>query len=259
MRSLDGKGAVITGASRGIGAAIARDFAARGARVVLVARSKSSVDRVADEVRELDTEAWSAVCDVSDPASVDELQAFAEERLGQIDILVNNAGTASSSPIRGHSIEEWNRIMGINATGPFLCTRAFIGSMLDRHYGRIVNVASVASKMGAPYIAAYTASKHAVLGLTRSVAAEVAKKGVTVNCVCPGYVDTDMTVESVTRVEKQTGLSADDALSAILKTVGQTRLVTPEEVAAAVVWLCGEDASAITGQAIGMDAGGFCA
>lgn len=259
MRSLDGKGAVITGASRGIGAAIARDLAARGAGLVLVARSKSAVDRVAEELRESGTEVWSTVCDVSDPANVDELQLFAEERLGQVDILVNNAGAASSAPIRRHSVEEWNRIMAINATGPFLCTRAFIGSMLDRHYGRIVNVASVTSKMGSPYIAAYTASKHAVLGLTRSVAAEVAKKGVTVNCVCPGYVDTEMTVESVTRVQKQTGLSADDALSAILKTVGQTRLVTPEEVSAAVVWLCGEDASAITGQAIGMDAGGFCA
>lgn len=258
-RTLEGRGAVVTGAGRGIGAAIARELAARGARVVLVSRSGSQTQRVTEELLALGQDAFSTTCDVSDPDQVDELQAFAEEQLGSVDILANNAGIASSSPFPQVSLEEWNQTLGTNATGPFLCMRAFIAPMLDRHRGRIINVASVASRMGAPYIAAYTASKHAVLGLTRSVAAEVARKGVTVNCVCPGYVDTDMTVRSVSRVQQQTGLSPEDALSAILKTVGQSRLVTPEEVASAVAWLCEDEASSITGQALGMDAGGFCA
>ncbi len=259
MKSLAGRGAVVTGGSRGIGEAVCRSLAERGASVVVTARSLNDTERVAADIVSSGGKAFAKTCDVSDESSIAELAAFSKEKLGHVDILVNNAGIASSSSIKRLQLDDWNRIMTVNATGPFLCTRAFIADMCERKFGRIVTIASVASRMGGPYIAAYTASKHAVLGFTRSVASEVAKSGVTANCVCPGYVDTAMTDQAVNAVMKQTGRPAEEALAAILKTVGQTRLITPAEVAHMTVALCAQEAGGVTGQAIGMDAGGFCA
>ena len=150
-------------------------------------------------------------------------------------------------------------MLAVNATGPFLCAQAFLGPMAERGFGRIVNVASITARMGAPYIAAYTASKHALLGFTRVAAAEYAKKGVTVNAVCPGYVDTEMTTNSVQRVVDKTGLADEKALSAILKTANQARLITPEEVAYLIATLCSSHAGGINGQAIVIDGGGLLA
>lgn len=254
---LPGKTAVVTGGGRGIGSAVARALAAEGARVVVAARSRDQVDGVARELRERGFEAHAAACDVTSENSVAELERVAAAALGQVDILVNNAGTASSAPIKSTTLEEWNRIMAVNATGPFLCTRAFIPGMAERRWGRVVNVASITSRMGSPYIAAYTASKHAVLGLTRVAAAEYAGKGVSVNAVCPGYVDTEMTSESVARVMQRTGLDRERALAGILATVNQKRLISVEEVAFAVVSLCAEQAGGINGQAIVIDGGGL--
>ena len=259
MSSLTGRTAVVTGGSRGIGEAVSRRLAEQGAAVVVTARSAADIERVAAEITAAGGTAYAKTCDVSDEAAIAELADFSKAKLGQVDILVNNAGIASSSSIKRLQLDDWNRIMTVNATGPFLCTRAFIAGMCERKFGRIVTIASVASRMGGPYIAAYTASKHAVLGFTRSVASEVAKSGVTANCVCPGYVDTAMTDQAVSAVMKQTGRPAEEALAAILKTVGQSRLITPAEVAHMTVALCAEDAGGVTGQAIGMDAGGFCA
>jgi NAD(P)-dependent dehydrogenase (short-subunit alcohol dehydrogenase family) len=161
----------------------------------------------------------------------------AAAELGPVAVLVNNAGAAGSMPLARTSLEDWNRLIAVNATGAFLCTRAFLPGMLDRKWGRVVNLASTAGLSGGKYLAAYSAAKHALVGLTRSVAAEVAGTGVTVNAVCPGFVDTDMTAETVARIVEKTGRSRDEALAAALASVGQTRLISAEEVAAAVVSL----------------------
>ena len=198
-------------------------------------------------------------CDVSEPAGVERLAAEARDRVGPVDILVNNAGVASAAPLAKIKLEEWKRMMRVNATGPFLCTQAFVPGMVERKWGRVVTVASVAGLQGAKYIAAYTASKHAAVGLTRAVAAEVAAHGVTVNAVCPGYVDTPMTETSVANISAKTGRSADEARAAILATTPQGRLVTPEEVAHLVLALCVDGGGSINGQAIVMDGGGLLA
>jgi NAD(P)-dependent dehydrogenase (short-subunit alcohol dehydrogenase family) len=255
MSDLTGRAAVVTGGGRGIGSAVAARLAAAGASVLVAARSLDEVDAVAARLRRDGAEAWGAACDVAEEAAVEELARTAEDRLGAVDILVNNAGAASSSTLIRTSLDEWNRMLAVNATSAFLCTRAVLPGMLERGWGRVVNVASVAGLHGARYIAAYTASKHAMVGLTRAAAAEVAGKGVTVNAVCPGYVDTSMTDESVARIVDRTGRSPEEARAAILRSTPLGRLITPAEVADAVVYLCGTDAGGVNGHALVMDGG----
>jgi len=257
MRLAD-RTAFITGGGRGIGRAVALAFAREGARVFLVARTTSEVERVAEEIRAEcgDGAAAHAACDVADARSVEEAFAAARAFLGGgVDVLVNNAGVADSSKFAETSDGFWRRHLDINLTGTFYCMRAALPSMVERGWGRVVNVASVAGKTGAPYVAAYTASKHGVVGLTRSVALEVARTGVTVNAVCPGYVDTDMTTRAVENIRAKTGRSAADALEAIKRMSPQQRLVTPEEVAALALLLASHDGRGITGQAINVDGG----
>ena len=176
-------------------------------------------------------------------------------RLGAVDILVNNAGVAPSAPLRSITLESWNRTFAVNTTGTFLCTQAFVPGMVERGWGRVVNVASIAARAGASYIATYAASKHAVLGFTRSIAAELAPSGVTINAVCPGYVDTGMTEESVARIVAKTGISREKAAAAILATSPQRRLLEPAEVAYLVVSLCHPLAKGVNGQALVVDGG----
>ena len=256
MRLAD-RTAFITGGGRGIGRAVALAFAREGARVFVVARTEAEVGRVAAEVNaEFSHAAAHAACDVADPRSVEEAFAAAREFFGAgIDVLVNNAGVADSSKFAETSDEFWRRHLDINLTGTFYCMRAALPPMVERGWGRVVNVASVAGKTGAPYVAAYTASKHGVVGLTRSVALEVARTGVTVNAVCPGYVDTDMTTRAVENIRAKTGRSAADALEAIKRMSPQQRLVSPEEVAALALLLASHDGRGITGQAINVDGG----
>ena len=251
--------AVVTGGGRGIGAAVARALAEAGASVVVASRTEGDIEQLASKLRAEGHHAWSVVCDVSDPQSIHELASSATDRLERVDILVNAAGIASSAPLHKLTLEDWNRVISVNATGTFLCTQAFISGMVERKWGRVVNVASVAGLTGSRYIAAYSASKHAVIGFTRCAAAEVAQHGVTVNAVCPGFVDTDMTAESLDRIVESTGISRDDALAAILDTTPQRRLFEPEEVAHAVLSLCDEKAKGINGQAIVLDGGGLLA
>lgn len=254
---LEGRIALITGGGRGIGRAIALAFAREGALVAVAARTLEQVEQVAHDItNQFQVNALPVVCDVSDVASVGSMFASVRERFGRgPDIMVNNAGIAKSAPIARTDDEFWNRHLAINLSGSFYCTRASLPEMIERGWGRIINMASIAGKAGAPYIAAYSASKHGLIGLTRSSAAEVAAKGITVNAICPGYVDTDMVTRGVENITKKTGRSADEAMASILKMSPQNRLITSAEVAALAVLLASEDGRGINGQAISVDGG----
>ncbi len=210
--SLSGRHALVTGAARGIGAEIARTLAAEGAVLTLLGRDREALQRVADALPAAASHRVVAA-DVADPAAVQQAFAQARAALGPLAILVNNAGAAESAPFLKTSFELWQRMLSVNLTGSFLCTQAALPDMLEAGWGRIVNIASTAGQKGYAYVAAYTAAKHGVIGLTRSLALEVARKGVTVNAVCPGYTDTDILRNSVANVVGKTGRSEADALA----------------------------------------------
>jgi NAD(P)-dependent dehydrogenase (short-subunit alcohol dehydrogenase family) len=245
-RPLEGRHALITGAGRGIGAAIARRLAQDGARLTLVGRQLAPLQALADELGAL-----ALLCDVTDSLAV--IDTFA--RAGRVDILVNNAGQAASSPLERTSDALWQQMLAVNLTGTFHCLRAAVPGMKSSGWGRIVNVASTAAQRGYAYVAAYTAAKHGVLGLTRSAALELATKGITVNAVCPGYTDTDLLAESIANVVGKTGRTVEAARAEFAKHNPQGRLIQPEEVAAAVAWLCSEGAAGINGQALSISGG----
>jgi len=257
IMKLEGKIALITGGGRGIGRAIALAFAREGASIAVVARTSQQVEDVASEVRtEFGVEAVPLVGDVGEGAAVQRIFREVAEKFGRgPDILVNNAGIAESAAFDKTNDELWQRHIAVNLNGTFYFMRAALPAMIERGWGRIINVASIAGKTGAPYIAAYATSKHGVLGLTRSVALEVASKGITVNAICPGYVDTEMTSRGIENITAKTGKSADDALAAIKRMSPQNRLVTAEEVAALALLLASEDGRSINGQAINVDGG----
>ncbi len=254
---LENRLALITGGGRGIGRAIALEFAREGADVAVAARTLEQVEAVAGEVlNQFSRKALPVVCDVSNSASVNEMLASVVASFGRgPDILVNNAGIAVSAPTTKTDDELWHRHLAINLSGTFYCTRAALPPMIERGWGRIINIASIAGKTGAPYIAAYSASKHGVLGLTRSVALEVATRGITVNAICPGYVDTEMTTRGIENITKKTNLSADEAMESIKKMSPQHRIIEPEEVAALALLLASEEGRGINGQAINVDGG----
>lgn len=253
--------ALITGGGRGIGRAIAFAFAQEGADVVVAARTLEQVEQVATELAgKSQSKVLPVMCDVSSVRSVEEMFEMITERFGRgPDIMVNNAGVAESAPISRTDDELWHRHIEINLSGSFYCTRACLPGMIERGWGRIINMASIAGKTGAPYIAAYSASKHGLIGLTRSCAAEVAAKGITVNAICPGYVDTEMTIRGVENITKKTGRSAAEAMESILKMSPQKRLVTSDEVAALALFLVSAEGRSINGQAISIDGGAVLA
>uniref|UniRef100_A0ABX1PKK3 SDR family NAD(P)-dependent oxidoreductase n=1 Tax=Aromatoleum anaerobium TaxID=182180 RepID=A0ABX1PKK3_9RHOO len=258
MRELSGKHAVVTGGGRGIGAAIAQRLAEQGARVTLMGRTREPLEERADALRALIGVHCDMHCeavDVADPASVAAAFEAAAHRFGPVSILVNNAGQASSAPFIKTDLALWQQMLDVNLTGTYLGTKAVLSGMLAAGWGRIVNVASTAGQKGYPYVSAYCAAKHGVIGMTRALALELAQKNITVNAVCPGYTDTDIVREAITNIRAKTGRSEAEAQGELAKHNPQGRLVRPDEVANAVLWLCLPGAEAITGQAISVSGG----
>lgn len=250
---LRGKHALVTGGARGIGAAITRMLLQHSAQVTMMGRDQVSLAEAAESMKDLGDIGF-AVGDVSDRISVNEAIKAASAR-GRIEILINNAGHAKSAPFLKTDENLWRELMSVNLEGTLHCMQAVLPGMLEARWGRIVNVASVAGLKGYRYVAAYCASKHAVIGLTRAVALEFAGKGITVNAVCPGYTDTEMTRQAVNNIAAKTGRTKEAALAELTDQNPQKRLVTPEEVANAVAWLCLPGSDAVTGQAIAVAGG----
>jgi 3-hydroxybutyrate dehydrogenase len=243
---LAGKRALVTGGGRGIGAAIARALAAAGARVLVCGRTKPDLDAVAAEI------GGDAVgVDLADRAATDAMLAG----VGQIDVLVNNAGVAESAPLERTEDAMWDRILELDATAPFRVTRALAPAMIKAGFGRIINVASNAGVSGYGYSAAYCAAKHAMVGMTRALAIDLARTGVTINALCPGWVETRLADEAVARIAAKTGRSEDEARAQLAQMSPQRRMITPEEVAHAALMLCGHGARGIHGQTIVIDGG----
>ena len=249
--------AFISGGGRGIGRAIAIAFAREGASVVVAARTLKQVKAVAKEItREFGVDCLPLRLDVTQTKGVGEAFEASRAHFGRgPDIVVNNAGVAKSEVFMKTDEPFWELHLNTNLGGTFRCTHAALPGMIERGWGRIINIASIAGKTGAPYISAYAASKHGVLGLTRSLALEVAAQGITVNAICPGYVDTDMTSQGVENIVAKTGKSARQALKMLERMSPQNRLVTAEEVAAVAVLLASDEGGGINGQAINVDGG----
>ncbi len=247
MQHLAGKLALVTGGGRGIGAACARSLAAAGAKVIVTGRTQADLDAVAKEIGGI-----AIVCDVADRASTDRML---KELPGRIDVLVNNAGIAESAPLDRTSDELWDRILEIDATAPFRLVRALVPPMVKAGWGRVVNIASNAGVSGYGYSAAYCAAKHAMVGFTRALAIDLARTGVTINALCPGWVRTQMSDEAVSRIAKKTGRSLDDARATLEVMSPQRRMIEPEEVAHAAVMLCADASRGIHGQTIVIDGG----
>lgn len=259
--SLHQRTAIVTGAGRGIGLAIAQTLAEAGARVVLLGRDLPRLQQAAASLptNQPDSDTTRThLClavDIADEAAV--LGAFEAIRAAcpRIDILINNAGQAESAPLARTDSALWQRMLGVNLNGSFYCSRAVIGAMLKQDYARIINVASTAGLVGYAYVSAYCAAKHGVIGLTRSMALEAAGSALTVNAVCPGYTETDMVSDAVRNIAAKTGRSEQDARASLSANNPQGRLITPQEVAQTVLWLCQPHAASITGQAISISGG----
>ena len=246
---LAGRHAVVTGASRGIGAVIAAVLAGEGVCVSLLGRDAGNLQRVSDNLGGNDR-AFPIVADLAEPPSVQSAFAAARARFGPVHLLINNAGQAASAKFTDTDEALWDRLIAVNLTGTYLATRQAVPDMLAQGFGRIVNIASTAGLRGAAYISAYAASKHAVIGLTRSLALEYAARNITVNAVCPGFVDTDIVKEAIANIKSKTGRSDSEALAALVATNPQRRLVEPREVADTVMWLCRPGSESVTGQSI---------
>jgi 3-hydroxybutyrate dehydrogenase len=250
MGTLNGKVALVTGGGRGIGRAIAVALAGAGAGVVVTGRDIGKLDAVRAEIATSGGSALALACDVADSGAVAAAFAQARAALGPIDILVNNAGITASVKFADTDDATWERIMRVNASGPFFCCRAAAPDMIERGAGRIINIASYAALSGIPYSSAYSASKHALLGLTRSLALELARYGITANAICPGWVETDMVQNAVANIVAKTGRSEEAARASILALAGQPRMITPEQVAAVALRLAGPEGAGTNGQAI---------
>jgi NAD(P)-dependent dehydrogenase (short-subunit alcohol dehydrogenase family) len=258
---MQGRHALITGAGAGIGAAIAQQLAQAGCRITLCGRSQDTLQAQAEALRTLvpNVAVLIAPMDVSDENAVQAAVQQAQARFGPVNILVNNAGQASSQPFGKTDAAMWHQMLNVNLTGTYHCIQAVLPGMLEAAKsgtpGRIVNIASTAGLKGYAYVSAYVAAKHGVVGLTKALALELARKGVTVNAICPGYTETDIVREAVQNIVGKTGKSEAEARQALAASNPQQRLVQPQEVAQSVLWLCAAGSDAINGQAIAIDGG----
>lgn len=243
---------LVTGGGRGIGREIALALAREGCAVAVAARTMREIEEAAAAVRLAGPATLAVPLDVTDPAAVDRAVARVADTLGPVDVLVNNAGIAGSAPLLKTEPDLWERHMKVNVTGPYLMTRAVLGGMLERGWGRVINIASLAGLYGAPYVTAYTASKHALVGFTRALAMEVSGTGVTANAICPGYVATDLVWNAARNIEKKTGKTFDEAVEGMARINPGGRLLEPAEVAAVVVKLFYDDVT--NGETIVLDA-----
>jgi NAD(P)-dependent dehydrogenase (short-subunit alcohol dehydrogenase family) len=251
---LAGKHAVVTGGGRGIGAAIAAALATQGATLTLMGRDQARLEAKARSLA-VDGKVRAVVVDVSEESSVTAAFSRATAEAGPVEILVNNAGVVETAPVARTDLALWTRMLAVNLTGTYLCCRQVIPGMLERDYGRVVNIASTAGLTGYAYVSAYCAAKHGVVGLTRALAMETARSNVTVNAVCPGYADTDIVADAIANIVTKTGKTRSEALAALTSRNPQRRLIRPEEVANAALWLCLPGAEAITGQAVAVAGG----
>ena len=250
-RPLEQMHAVVTGGGRGIGAAIAWELAALGARLTLMGRQRARLEATGDRLREAHGVDYQAIpVDVTDPTAVSRAFAESARSMGAPSILVNNAGAALSAPLVKTDDDLWGQMINVNLTGPFLCCRAVLPEMLAAKFGRIVNLASTAGLRGYAYVSAYCASKHGLIGLTRSLALETATSGVTVNAVCPGYTDTDLVSNAIDNIAAKSSCTQEEALAGLVRFNPQGRLIRPEEVARSVGWLCLPGQGAVTGQSL---------
>ena len=245
--------ALITGAGTGIGEAISRQLHREGHAVTLVGRRSEPLETL---LQALGKQSFAVTGDVTDRGEIESAFEAATAQFGDVEILVNCAGMAPTAPFHRVDFADWQRTMDVNVNGVFHCTQLALESMLENNWGRVVNIASVASLRGFPYVSGYCASKHAVLGMTRALALEVATQGITVNAVCPGYADTDIVRNAIAGIVSKTGRTEADAMQHFTESNPQGRLVEVTEVASAVSWLCSEGAASVTGQAIAIDGGG---
>jgi NAD(P)-dependent dehydrogenase (short-subunit alcohol dehydrogenase family) len=255
MQDLEGKVVLVTGGGSGIGRAIALAFAAQKSRVAITGRTQATLDAVAEEIRRTGAEAFPRICDVTQKAQVETLRQEISSRFGPVQVLVNNAGIAPAAGFLEMQDSLWEEVMRVNLTGTYNCCKVFLAEMLASNCGRIINIASTVAKVAYSHISAYVTSKHAVLGLTRALAVETAKFGVTVNAICPGYVDTGLTRRNALLMAEKRGKPLDDSLGILASTSPQKRLIEPEEVAHLTLMLASESAKGITGQAINVDGG----
>lgn len=250
-----GKTAVVTGASRGIGRAVAERLVDAGVGCVLVARSASDLEELSARLRSRSVPVWSLPWDLSRPESMADLAQGIYSLHPTIDILIHSAGIAHSAPFPKQTLEVWRNLFAVNVESPFFLTQALLPGMLERRWGRVIAIASIAARTADRYISAYAASKHALLGWTRSLAVEVAPFRVTVNALCPGYVDTPMIEQSISRIVQQTGRSAEEVRSRLVALNPQGRIIQSQEVAYWVLALLSDEAAAVNGQALGIDGG----
>ncbi|HEX5080726.1 MAG TPA: SDR family NAD(P)-dependent oxidoreductase [Blastocatellia bacterium] len=255
MKTLSGKIALVTGGGRGIGEACAVALAEAGADVVVCSRSSAEIEAVAGRIRATGQRALAVVCNVTDADQVRRMAEEVNSQFGAVEILVNNAGLGRSHRFLDHPDELWDQMLAVNLTGVYYVTKAFIPKMIEARRGRIINIASVMSKIGGKYVAAYTAAKHGLLGLTRALAVELAGYNITANAICPGYVDTPMTDDNVANIVSKTGMPEAEARIALEKLNPQNRLIEVGEVAAVVMTLASDIAQGINGQAINIDGG----
>lgn len=255
MEDLKGKNVLVTGGSRGIGRSIALAFAALGSHVIITGRTQATLNTVAEEIRRLGGETVPLTCDVTRKEDVEALEHEITSRVGTVQVLINNAGIAPAVSFLEMDDRLWEEVLKVNLTGTYYCCKVFLPGMIASEWGRIINIASTVAKVAYSHISAYTVSKHAVLGLTRALAVEMARSGVTVNAVCPGYVDTDLTLNNARLMAEKMGKRVEEILKFFKGTSPQNRLIAPEEVTRLAVMLASDSAKGITGQAINIDGG----